>query len=62
MTCKHGFLYCNLGLAVSTVPMWLADLGSSSDGGISHSTSKHQNIFLIPFSLMYYTSYTYYDR
>ena len=31
------FLYCILGLAVSTVLMWLADLGSRSDGGSNHS-------------------------
>ena len=41
------FLYCILSLAVSTVLMWLADLGSRSDGGSNHSISKYLRIFLV---------------
>ncbi len=32
--------------------MWLADLGSSSNGGSKHSSKKCWNIFFIPFTLM----------
>ena len=32
--------------------MWLADLGSSSNGGSKLSTKKWWNIFFIPFTLM----------
>jgi hypothetical protein len=47
-----AFLYCILGLAVSTVLMWLADLGSKSDGGSNHSISKYLRIFLIPVTII----------
>jgi hypothetical protein len=33
---ERGFLYCNLGLAVSTVLILLADLDSRPHGGIKH--------------------------
>ena len=46
------FLYCILGLAVSTVLMWLADLGSRSDGGSNHSISKYLRIFLVPVTII----------
>ena len=36
-----AFLYCIIGLAVSTVLMLLADRGSRSDGGSNHSISKY---------------------
>ena len=32
--------------------MWLADLGSISDGGSNHSSKKNWNFFLIPFTLI----------
>ncbi len=32
--------------------MWLADLGSSSNGGSNHSIKKNWNIIFIPFTLM----------
>jgi hypothetical protein len=32
--------------------MWLADLGSISDGGSNHSSKKYWNIFFIPFTLI----------
>ena len=47
-----AFLYCILGLAVSTVLMWLADLGSRSDGGSNHSISKYLRIFLVPVTII----------
>jgi hypothetical protein len=37
---------------ISTVLMWLADLGSSSDGGSNQSRKKCWNIFFIPFTLL----------
>ncbi len=47
------FLYCILGLAVSTVLMWLADLGSRSNGGGSnYSISKYLTIFLVPVTII----------
>jgi len=36
MPCNRCFLYCNLGLVVSTVLMWLADSGSRSEDGGNH--------------------------
>jgi hypothetical protein len=48
-----ALLYCILGLAVSTVLMWLADLGSRSNEGSNHSISKYLRIFLIPVTIMH---------
>jgi hypothetical protein len=47
-----AFLYCILGLAVSTVLMWLAGLGSRSDGGSNHPISKYLRIFLVPVTII----------
>ena len=46
-----GFLYCNLGLAVSTVLMWLADLGSRSNGDSNHLIRNYLKLFLFPLVL-----------
>jgi hypothetical protein len=39
-------------VTVSTVLMWLADLGSSSHGGSNHPINKKWNSFFVPFTLM----------
>ena len=52
MPCNRCFLYCNLGLAVSTVLMWLADLGSRSYGGSNHSILNYLKIVLVPFTII----------
>ena len=36
--------------------MWLADLGSSSNGGSNHSITKYMNIFLFPFTIIRFIS------
>ena len=47
-----GFLYCNLGLAVSTVLMWLADPGSRSNGDSNHLIRNYLKLFFVPFSII----------
>ena len=37
---------------VSTVLMWLADLGSRSNGGRNHSIEKYLNIIFIPVTII----------
>ncbi len=52
MPLERGLLYCDLGLAVSTVLMWLVDLGSRHKSGSNHSLSNYLSIFLDPFSII----------
>ena len=54
-----GFLYCNLGLAVSTVLMWLADLGSRSNGDSNHLIRNYLKLFFL-FPLVLYALYILY--
>ncbi len=49
---RRGFLYCYLGLAVSTVLMWMADLGSRSNGRSNDSITKYLKICLVPFTFI----------
>ena len=51
MPCNRCFLYCNLGLVVSTVLMCLADSGSRSNGGSNHLIRITWRYFLFPLVL-----------
>ena len=52
MPCNRCFLYCNLGLVVSTVLMWLADSGSRSEDGGNHWISKWEDIILVVYTII----------
>ena len=52
MPCYRCILYCNLGLVVSTVLMWLADSGSRSEDGGNHWISKWEDIILVVFAII----------
>ncbi len=52
-TIRALFLYRNLGLAISTVRMWLADLGLRSDGGSRPLNFKiPENNFWVPLTII----------
>jgi hypothetical protein len=49
-------MYCNLGLAVSTVIMWLAVIGSRSYGDSNYSITKYLKICFAPFTIKRFLS------